>query len=199
MSKPINIIVIETLPLIMEGLTGILAKSNARFRLLFAESLDEAEMLFFKQECPIIIVNPAVFYPNAKLFNTVKMKFDQAKWVGLVFNWHNQATLALFDALISAADTPKTVETTINKLLDEVGETGQNVLQEILSGREIDVLKLLATGLANKEIADQLSISIHTVISHRKNISQKTGIKSVSGLTIYAVTQKLISIDSVKE
>jgi DNA-binding CsgD family transcriptional regulator len=183
----------------MEGLTGILAKSSARFRLLFAESLDEAEMLYLKQKCPIIIVNPFVFYTNPKLFNTVKMKFDQVKWIALVFNWHNPAILALFDAQISAADTPKTVEATLNKLLDEEGETGQNVLQEILSGREIDVLKLLATGLANKEIADELNISIHTVISHRKNISQKTGIKSVSGLTIYAVTQKLISIDSVKE
>jgi len=198
-SKPINIIVIESLPLVMEGLTGIFAKSSARFRLLFAESLDEAEMLYLKQKCPIIIVNPFVFYTNPKLFNTVKMKFDQVKWIALVFNWHNPAILTLFDAQISAADTPKTVEATLNKLLDEEGETGQNVLQEILSGREIDVLKLLATGLANKEIADELNISIHTVISHRKNISQKTGIKSVSGLTIYAVTQKLISIDSVKE
>ena len=199
MSKPINIIVIESLPLVMEGLTGIFAKSSARFRLLFAESLDEAEMLYLKQKCPVIIVNPVVFYTNPKLFNTVKMKFDQVKWIALVFNWHNPAILTLFDAQISAADTPKTVEATLNKLLDEEGETGQNVLQEILSGREIDVLKLLATGLANKEIADELNISIHTVISHRKNISQKTGIKSVSGLTIYAVTQKLISIDSVKE
>ena len=75
----------------------------------------------------------------------------------------------------------------------------QNQLHEILTERETDVLKLLAKGLANKEIAEKLNISINTVITHRKNISQKTGIKSVSGLTIYAVVQKLISIDTPAE
>jgi len=54
-------------------------------------------------------------------------------------------------------------------------------------------------GNANKEIADKLNISTHTVISHRKNISQKTGIKSVSGLTIYAVVKNIITIDSYRE
>ena len=46
--------------------------------------------------------------------------------------------------------------------------------------------------LMNKEIADQMNISIHTVISHRKNITRKTGIKSVSGLTVYALLNNLI-------
>jgi DNA-binding NarL/FixJ family response regulator len=57
----------------------------------------------------------------------------------------------------------------------------------------------LAKGLTNKEIADKLNISTNTVITHRKNLSQKTGIKSVSGLTIFAVVQKLVSIDDFNE
>ena len=79
-------------------------------------------------------------------------------------------------------------------------ETGsdENSLQnkDTLTDRETNVLKLLAEGKSNKEIADNLNISINTVITHRKNISQKTGIKSVSGLTIYAVVQNLISLDN---
>lgn len=62
-----------------------------------------------------------------------------------------------------------------------------------LSPRETDVLRLLATGHINKEIADRLSISINTVLTHRKNITAKLGIKSVSGLGIYAVMNGLIS------
>ena len=56
-----------------------------------------------------------------------------------------------------------------------------------LSPREIEVLVLLTRGFINKEIADRLNISLTTVITHRKNITEKLGIKSLSGLTIYAV------------
>mgnify|MGYP003423907077 FL=1 len=56
-----------------------------------------------------------------------------------------------------------------------------------LSPREIEVLVLLTRGFINKEIAARLNISLTTVISHRKNITEKLGIKSLSGLTIYAV------------
>ncbi|MDE6347367.1 MAG: LuxR C-terminal-related transcriptional regulator [Bacteroides sp.] len=66
-----------------------------------------------------------------------------------------------------------------------------------LSGREIEVLALVAKGLINKEIADRLNISLTTVISHRKNITEKLGIKSVSGLTIYAVMNGYVEADSI--
>ncbi|MEG1905744.1 MAG: LuxR C-terminal-related transcriptional regulator, partial [Bacteroidales bacterium] len=59
--------------------------------------------------------------------------------------------------------------------------------QEELSSREIEVLKLITRGLINKEIADELCISLNTVLTHRKNITSKLGIKTVSGLTFYAM------------
>ena len=66
-----------------------------------------------------------------------------------------------------------------------------------LTVRERDVLKLVALGHANKEIAEKLFISIHTVISHRKNITEKLGIKSISGLTVYAILNKIIDTDQI--
>ncbi|KAA6310930.1 Oxygen regulatory protein NreC [termite gut metagenome] len=63
-----------------------------------------------------------------------------------------------------------------------------------LSAREIEVLALLSKGLINKEIADKLSISLNTVVSHRKNITGKLSIKSVSGLTLYAVMNGYVEI-----
>ncbi len=69
--------------------------------------------------------------------------------------------------------------------------------QEILSAREIEVLVLITKGLINKEIADKLNISLTTVITHRKNITEKLGIKSVSGLTIYAVMNGYIEADRI--
>lgn len=66
-----------------------------------------------------------------------------------------------------------------------------------LSAREIEVLVLISKGLINKEIADKLNISLTTVISHRKNITEKLGIKSVSGLTVYAVMNGYIEADKI--
>ncbi len=65
---------------------------------------------------------------------------------------------------------------------------------EVLSPREIEVTKLLVEGLINKEIAARLSISLTTVITHRKNIFEKLGIKSLAGLTIYAVMKGYLEI-----
>lgn len=61
-----------------------------------------------------------------------------------------------------------------------------------LTRREVDVLRLVAMGHSNKEIADKLFISVHTVITHRKNITEKLGIKSISGLTVYAIINQII-------
>lgn len=67
-----------------------------------------------------------------------------------------------------------------------------------LSEREKETLAALARGLSNKEIAEKLFISPHTVISHRKNIVRKTGIKTVQGLTLYALFNNLVSQDDLR-
>ena len=69
---------------------------------------------------------------------------------------------------------------------------------EELSAREKEILVSVAKGKLNKEIADEFNISIYTVITHRKNITRKTGIKTVAGLTVYALLNNLIDMNSVE-
>lgn len=66
-----------------------------------------------------------------------------------------------------------------------------------LSVREVEVMTLIVRGYINKEIADRLNISLSTVITHRKNIMDKLGLKSVSALTIYAVTRGFVNINDI--
>ena len=66
-----------------------------------------------------------------------------------------------------------------------------------LSGREAEVLALIARGYMNKEIADRLQIGLTTVISHRRNIMEKLGIRSVAGLAIYAMTAGYVAGDEL--
>ena len=70
--------------------------------------------------------------------------------------------------------------------------------REELSDREKEILVSVAQGLLNKEIADKHNISINTVITHRKNITRKIGIKTVAGLTAYAILNNLIDINSIE-
>ena len=69
--------------------------------------------------------------------------------------------------------------------------------QKVLTDREIEVMSLIVQGYINKEIADKLNIGLATVITHRKNIMDKLGMKSVSALTIYAVMHGYVDINKI--
>lgn len=81
----------------------------------------------------------------------------------------------------------------VNRLEDD-GDGDSVSPGDKLSSREIEILSAVAQGLLNKEIASKYNISIHTVITHRKNIARKTGIKTIAGLTAYAILNNLIEV-----
>ncbi len=83
-----------------------------------------------------------------------------------------------------------------NEWLDEVMANSE---ERDLSDREKNVLKLVAKGMTNKEVAEVLFLSPHTVITHRKNITKKLGIQTVSGLTVYALINNLIEPSDVNK
>ena len=110
---------------------------------------------------------------------------------------YNQATHAdpeTMEHFISMDHSPTEICDRIDRACINPGEEKQ---ASELTGREIEVLKLLAMGNSNKEIAAKLFISTHTVISHRKNISEKLSIRSASGLTVYAVLNNYIDTSNL--
>lgn len=98
------------------------------------------------------------------------------------------------------------VDSSLEVILEQIqelfaSETNNNLQGENnkdLSTREIEVLQLIVKGITNKEIADKLNISFNTVLTHRKNITSKLGIKTVSGLTFYAIMNGLISGEDIE-
>ena len=119
-------------------------------------------------------------------------------WVALIYSFFEKEIVDLFDAVIQITDSSESITRVIHNLIS-LKCLCKSEPKEQLTTRETEVLKHLVQGLSNKEIADQLSISIHTVVSHRKNIIQKTGIKSQSGLTIYAISNNIINIEDYQE
>lgn len=98
---------------------------------------------------------------------------------------------------INLFDPPALICFKVDEALNSFLTNQNNDSDAELTRREIEVLQLVTKGYSNKEIADHLFVSTHTVISHRKNISEKTGIKSASGLTMYAILKKIVDVNEI--
>lgn len=193
--QSLNITLLEPSQIIFEGISNLLSKSGHYFNLFKIDSIDELDNLSGKDKPDIVIINPGHIQNKTKEFAAVKKKHPDVCWIGMVYSLFDKQLLSLFDKTFSITDSPEIIIDLIGKLTQSEPSGGLPALQEHLSERETEVLKLIVSGFSNKEIADKLFISIHTVVSHRKNISQKTGIKSQSGLTIYAISNKIIFLD----
>ena len=103
-----------------------------------------------------------------------------------------------FEVVAVIADDGDKIAQKLLHSIDALSAPADLLDKNELSEREKEILISLAKGKINKEIADLHHISVHTVITHRKNIIRKTGIKSVSGLTVYAILNNLIDINEVE-
>ncbi len=150
------------------------------------------------QECDLSIENIVVF---DLLERTSAQEFQQnhAKHkIELVAFAHSKNDTYEFNGLcISQCDNELAINNLFNSIFPQKAERDETTTSEELSTRERDVLRLVAMGFPNKEIADKLFISIHTVVTHRKNITEKLGIKSISGLTVFAIINGIIDSDSI--
>ena len=147
-------------------------------------------------EADVIIIDPTVFsYPDRKNGRSWLADNSNAAAVALQTTLTDDEILRQYDESISLFDAPTTIIRKLRTALEGRQETPKSEGEE-LSGREKEILVCVAKGMLNKEIADQFNISIYTVITHRKNITRKTGIKTVAGLTGYALLNNLIDVNS---
>ena len=193
MNNPTNkIVVICNSDIVLKGLADILAGSNSDEVILLhqtSELIDYPHLSGY-----ILFVMPSdVLKENDGFIKRIITNTNKVKHLHLCYDEKPEIS----DESINIHDNQALIVSKVNEMLNSFGEKTDDRTVSELSKREIDVLQLVAKGLANKEVADKLCISIHTVISHRKNISEKTGVKSASGLTMYAVLKKIIDIDEI--
>ncbi|MFN8256019.1 MAG: response regulator transcription factor [Bacteroidales bacterium] len=199
MAKHLNIIVVETSYILYQGLLQLFSQSGFLFHSRQTGNMGETEKFIYKNPDSLVIINPSIIQHNLKEFQTLKNNWENVRWLALIYLYYEQHILSHFDGIISISDSPETISAVIHKVLTSENNKPSETYDNLLSDREIEVLQQLAMGLSNKEIADKLNISVNTVITHRKNISHKTGIKTVSGLTIYAVVHKFIVLDQINQ
>ncbi len=184
---------IEPSKILYEGLIASISKSEYNYSFYNFDSFDEIEIYYLKKEISIVLINPGLVQNRLNDFAKIKKQYPKILWIGIIYSFFDNSILKLFDDTFLITDEVSIIIKKINKLCSN--NIGNNHEDGQLSEREIEVLHFIAKGLSNKETADKLNISIHTVNTHRKNIMEKTGIRSLAGLTIYAVSKGIISID----
>ncbi|MDR1518263.1 MAG: LuxR C-terminal-related transcriptional regulator [Dysgonamonadaceae bacterium] len=188
--------VIEPSQIIFAGIMEAFRNAETATQLTGIDGLDKFIRLTDENNpFDMVIVNPAVLPNRIKEIRKIKRTYPKLVFVGISANLVDNELLSLYDEMFSIYDNIEHITQRCQKLMQEYSSDKQDDDNENLSEREVEVLKLLIKGMANKEIAELLGISFHTVASHRKNISIKTGIRSQSGLTIYAISKKIVSLE----
>jgi DNA-binding NarL/FixJ family response regulator len=186
-----RVIICEASEIITNGLAEII-DSMAQYDVV--ARLDTPEHLSEKitsSDANLVIIDPLLLgFHNKDFLLQLGKEHPNLIVIALVTSYLDHAMLAPYKGFIEINDTRSKIISKMNEFSQ--CDTTKKSDDVELSKREIDVLVAVAKGMMNKEIADQMNISIHTVISHRKNITRKTGIKSVSGLTVYALLNNLI-------
>lgn len=165
---------------------------NAYTISMFAEKHNHIEPKL--NELKTIIIN---YYPErgndqltSVLFDIISCERDLSS--------HCQVEDMLFVPAVETLEQEVQAQGYANNHNDRVAHETDSVQLELLSLREKDIVVSVARGLSNKEIADCLNLSVHTVATHRRNISSKLQIHSTAGLTIYAIANKLVDLKEIK-
>ena len=188
-----KIIIVEPSPIVSAGLASYFDDINQVSIVSQLDRIDRMEEKLAAYNPDILIINPLLIaYDTNEHFLKICRDFSNVIPVALVTSYVDAGILKQFKDVIEINDSKQKVVTKIFNLLSDNKLTQDKPESIELSNRETDVLVALVKGLTNKEISDKLYISVHTVITHRKNIVRKTGIKSVSGLTVYALLNNLV-------
>jgi len=141
----------------------------------------------------ILILNPVMMdYSKRMMVRHLFEDLPNMKIVALASAFLDTQQLKQYHGVIEITDDAHRIKSTLNMMMEARDSKEDDADSAQLSDREKEVLVCMAKGKRNSEIADELSISVHTVITHRKNIVKKTGIKSVAALTVYAILNNLI-------
>ena len=188
-----KIIIVEPSPIVSAGLASFFDDIKQVSIVSQLDRIDRMEEKLSAYNPDVLIINPLLIaYDTNEQFLKLCRDFSNVIPVALVTSYVDAGILKQFKDVIEINDSKQKVVTRIFNLLSDNKLTQEKPESIELSNRETDVLVALVKGMTNKEISDKLFISIHTVITHRKNIIRKTGIKSVSGLTVYALLNNLV-------
>ena len=197
-NEVIRIAIAESSVIIRSGLSVALKRlPSLKVQSVELGSIEALNDCLRSQPIDILIVSPNF----GNYFDVLRFKESPIgkviSVIALVSTFIDASVLSKYDDSISVYDDLEVISNKISRL-QNIESDDDSDSQEALSQREKEIVVCVVKGMTNKEIAEQLYLSIHTVITHRRNISKKLQIHSAAGLTIYAIVNKLVEIGEVK-
>lgn len=201
-----KVFIAESSYLIKEGLKALISKSfdidfvgNAESSGELIPQLVDAkpDVLFVNYASPLILGSDVELiinaFPNIKVIAITDRPdpMDVVKYMRAGIDGHLLYSCSeeeIKESLFSVVKNERFFCGKVLEVIDKENSTKTFTCEGIrLSKREIEVIELVAQGFSNKEIAEGLFLSVHTVLTHRKNLMQKLGLKNTAGLVVYAV------------
>lgn len=199
----LKIVVAEISVIIRSGVSAVLRRiPNFDIQPVEVNSAEALGHYANLHQPDIIIINPALDgWFNLPAFKAEHPQLAGVKYIALISSVTNNNVLKEYDERFSICDDLDIITAKLNSLLrnDEEEEEEKDNESDTLSQREKEIVTCVVKGMTNKAIAEKLFLSIHTVITHRRNIARKLQIHSPAGLTIYAIVNKLVELSDIKE
>lgn len=196
-SKIYKIIVAETAPIILRGIVQCLVNiKDFRSSVIEVDSKDSLMGAISSEFIDLLIINPTfggLLHPEEVRKTSLN---SEIKIFAIEISKLSKSTLALYEDHLHVTDELAEISYKVRNSMhenpNEIEEKGN------LSSREKEIISFVVKGLTNNEIADKLFLSVHTVMTHRKNIARKLQIHSATGLTIYAIVNKIVDLSEIK-
>ena len=210
MSTPQKILLVDDHTILLDGLKSLLHKSDKNLTIETAASGIEALQKLKSFNADIVITDlnmPGM--DGMELIKAIKEQLpptkiivlslhDEAHYIRTVMKHRVQGYILKNDSgteLIEAVEKVLEGKTYLSSKISEImmDQLDQPATEQLLSERELQILKLITAEFSNKQIADKLFISERTVETHRKNIFRKAGTNTVVGLVKFAYTNNIIT------
>ena len=198
--KSKNVLLVIPSAIVAKGIGQILSETGEFEMRSVLTDLSPSSLARVKNLRPdLIVLDPSVLDQGSRAKGRDMLgEICDAPVVAFFSQYPEEDTARRYEYAIALTDSPPSIVWKLRSALEAHSEGGRQE-GESLSSREKEILVCVAKGMLNKEIADLYNISIYTVITHRKNISRKTGIKTVAGLTVYALLNNLIDVSDFQE
>ena len=184
--------IVESSDLLYAGLVAMLGQIRAGVQVVRTQDVSRLREQIKREKPDVLLINP--LWAGGETPSRIKATTDRPDLLCVAFlsDLSSLSVVTEYDAQISIYDGFEQIRDRMEALSPKDSEE-----EKTLTQREQEIVTYVVKGFTNKQIADKLFLSQHTVVTHRRNIASKLNIHSSAGLTVYAIANKLVRLEDI--